>query len=281
MNEQGLADLHTHTTASDGLNSPGDNVRIAREKGLSAVAITDHDTAAGIDEALAAGEELGITVVPGVEISTRAEDTEIHVLGYFINHRDPLLLERLQGLRETRGRRNEAILANLQQLGVLLTMEDVLNELGRELKEGESLGRPHIAAAMAAKGYAADIRDAFNRYLAEGAPAYAPAARISPLEAFAWIREAGGVPVIAHPGIYGNDDLVLKLIESGRPGGIEVYHSDHSPEDERRYGEWAERFGLIATGGSDYHGVRNGSAFHGDLGGRTVSMQVVCQLKEV
>ncbi|ANS75007.1 metal-dependent phosphoesterase [Paenibacillus yonginensis] len=282
MNHQlGQADLHTHTTASDGLNSPADNVQMARDKGLSAIAITDHDTVAGVDEALEAGEKLGIMVVPGIEISTGAEDTDIHVLGYFLNHQDPVLKRRLRELRNARERRNEAILEKLNQLGIPLSLKEVLQGLGRKLQEGESLGRPHLAAALVAKGYAADIRDAFDRYLAEGAAAYANVPRITPQEAFAWIREAGGAPVIAHPGIYGQDALVQSILESGRPSGIEVFHSDHSPEDERRYGEWAAHYGLIPTGGSDFHGSRNGTAFHGELGSRTVSMRVVQLLKEV
>ncbi|GGA21754.1 PHP domain-containing protein [Paenibacillus physcomitrellae] len=279
--QQSRADLHTHTTASDGLNSPADNVRMAKENGLAAIAITDHDTVAGIDEALEAGKKLGMVVVPGIEISTRVDDTDIHVLGYFINHHDPVLKQRLSELRNAREQRNEAILTNLQKLGIPLGRGDVLKELGRELQEGESLGRPHIAAVLVAKGYAADIRDAFDRYLAEGAAAYANVPRIAPQQAFEWIREAGGAPVIAHPGIYGQDALIQSLLESGKPAGLEVFHSDHSPEDEQRYGEWAARYGLIATGGSDFHGSRNGTVFHGELGSRTVTLQVVKLLKEV
>nr|WP_273545565.1 PHP domain-containing protein [Paenibacillus caui] len=272
--------MHTHTTASDGMNSPSDNVRMAKQKGLSAVAITDHDTVAGVSEALQAGEASGITVVPGVEISTSAEGIDIHVLGYFIDHEDPVLLRRLQELRAVRERRNERIISNLQKLGVPLTMEEVLGRLSPDRREGESVGRPHIADALVAKGFADSVRDAFDNYLAEGAPAYARVNRISPQEAFVWIREAGGAPVLAHPGIYGNDLLVRSLLVNGQPAGLEVYHSDHSAEDEQRYREMAECFKLIVTGGSDYHGMRQGAVFHGEIGNRTVDAAAVKRLKE-
>lgn len=273
-------DLHTHTQASDGMNKPAENVRLAKEKGLVGLAITDHDTVAGIAEALLAGKELGLDVVPGIEISTRAGDKDIHVLGYFVNPQDERLQERLGRLRSVREERNGMIIAKLRQLGLSITLEEVKVGLARPLRPDESLGRPHIADALVRKGYAADLRDAFDRYLAEGKPGYASLPRIAPEEAFAWIREAGGAPVLAHPGLYGDDELVRSILERGKPAGIEVYHSDHGPEEERRYAAMAERYGLIATGGSDYHGVRQGVVFHGDLGGRTAPPGTVERLRQ-
>ncbi|MNZ50175.1 hypothetical protein D3C78_679590 [compost metagenome] len=273
-------DLHTHTRASDGMNRPAENVRLAKEKGLAGLAITDHDTVAGIKEAQLAGNELGIEVVPGVEISTRVGAKDIHVLGYFLNIEDDQLLDRLVSLRRTRESRNERIIENLNKLGIRMTLEDVKLGLGRELRADESLGRPHIADTLVRMGVAADFRDAFDRYLAEGQPGYASLPRISPEEAIQWIREAGGVPVLAHPGLYGDDDLVISIIEKGRPTGIEVYHSDHAPEDERRYLQMAQQYELIPTAGSDYHGVREGVIFHGDLGTRSVSSDTVEKLRQ-
>ncbi|MNO61228.1 hypothetical protein D3C76_518700 [compost metagenome] len=272
-------DLHTHTRASDGMNRPAENVRLAKEKGLAGLAITDHDTVAGIKEAQLTGKELGVDVVPGVEISTRVGVKDIHVLGYFLNTEDEKLLDRLVSLRRTRESRNERIIENLNKLGIPITLEDVKRDLGRELRPDESLGRPHIADTLVRMGVAADFRDAFDRYLAEGQPGYASLPRISPEEAIQWIREAGGAPVLAHPGLYGDDDLVISIIEKGRPTGIEVYHSDHGPEDEQRYLQIAERYDLLPTAGSDYHGVREGVIFHGDLGTRTVSLDTVEQLR--
>lgn len=273
-------DLHSHTQASDGMNKPSENVRLAREKGLTGLAITDHDTVAGIGEALLAGKELGVDVVPGIEISTRAAGKDIHVLGYYMNFDDDRFQARLARLRSVREERNGLIIAKLQELGVSITLEEVKAGLSRPLRPDESLGRPHIADALVRKGYAVDMRDAFDRYLAEGKPGYASLPRIAPEEAIAWIREAGGAPVLAHPGLYGDDELVRSILEHGKPDGIEVYHSDHGQEEEIRYAAMAEQYELIVTGGSDYHGVRQGVVFHGDLGGRTAPPGTVERLKQ-
>ncbi|GIP48050.1 PHP-like protein [Paenibacillus sp. J53TS2] len=273
-------DLHTHTQASDGMNQPAENVRMAKEKGLTGLAITDHDTVAGIAEALLAGKELGLDVVPGIEISTRVGEKDIHVLGYFVDPEDNRFKERLARLRLVREERNGLIIAKLQQLGLSITLEEVKAGLSRPLRPDESLGRPHIADTLVRKGYVSDMRDAFDRYLAEGKPGYASLPRIAPEEAIAWIREAGGVPVLAHPGLYSDDDLVRSIVERGKPAGIEVYHSDHGPEEELRYAAMAEKYGLIVTGGSDYHGVRQGVVFHGDLGGRTAPPGTVERLRQ-
>lgn len=275
MEAQGLCDLHTHTTASDGMQSPAENVRLAKQKGLAALAITDHDTVAGVPEALEAGRQYGITVVPGIEISTRMKGKDIHVLGYYIDYEEPVFLERLEGLRRTRDERNGLIIARLNELGIPITMEEVRNRLGRALEPDETLGRPHIADVLVAKGFAADLRDAFDRYLAEGAAAYVSVPRLSPGEACRWIREAGGVPVLAHPGLYGDDELVRSIIEQDKPAGLEVSHSDHDAAAEAKYRTMAESYGLIPTGGSDFHGVRQGVVFHGELGGRTVGIKTL------
>lgn len=272
-------DLHTHTLASDGMNEPSENVRLAFEKGLSAVAITDHDTVSGVQEALEAGTRYGITVIPGVEISTMAGGKDIHILGYYVDTEDREFLNRLTHLRNTRNERNEKIIEKLRELGIEITMEEVISGLGRDLKPDESIGRPHIADTLVRKGLATDMRDAFDRYLAHGGLAYAAQPRISPQEACSWIREAGGTPVLAHPGLYGDDSLVKDILKAANLSGIEVYHSDHGPEEERRYQILAREFGLIVTAGSDYHGERQGAVFHGDIGGRRVSEDVLEQLK--
>jgi len=280
MNQQHKrCDLHTHTQASDGMQAPKVNVQLAKEKGLFAVSITDHDTVAGVEEAMVAGEQYGIVVVPGVEISTRASGKDIHVLGYYVDYKDDKFRLRLGELRETRQLRNGKIIAKLQELGMDITLDDVIKELGRPLLPDESIGRPHIADVLVKKGYASDMRDAFDRYLAEGARAFISETRISPEDACHWIREAGGVPVIAHPGLYKDDVLVRDIIERANPAGIEVYHSDHGREEESRYLAMAEEYDLIVTGGSDFHGARQGVVFHGDIGSVTVPMNVLDQLK--
>ncbi|MGP0578672.1 PHP domain-containing protein [Paenibacillus peoriae] len=273
-------DLHTHTQASDGMQPPADNVRWAKEKGLAGVAITDHDTVAGLEEALKEGKRIGITVVPGVEISTRAGGKDIHILGYFMDYRNKVFLERLEKLRQARDTRNDMILSQLRSLGVEITLDEVVATMGRPLAPDESIGRPHMADTLVQKGYAKDMRDAFDRYLAEGAPGYVSVPRVEPAEAINWIREAGGVPVVAHPGLYGNDELVRSIIEEAKPVGLEVRHSDHDAEAESRYTAMAAQYGLIATGGSDFHGARQGVIFHGDLGSRSVEDQVVEELRK-
>ncbi|MCZ8520216.1 MULTISPECIES: PHP domain-containing protein [Paenibacillus] len=268
------ADLHTHTIASDGTRPPADNVRLALEAGLSAVAITDHDTVGGLEEAVAAGRTYGIVVVPGVEISTVSAGEDIHVLGYWIDYTDARFLERLESLREVRGRRNEMIIGRLRELGLEITMDDVLESLRTLKRDGDTVGRPHIADALVRKGYVASMAEAFDRYLAKGAAAYANPPRISPQEAVRWILEAGGAPVLAHPGLYSQDGLIAELAAEGLVG-LEVYHSDHTPHQEAHYAELARTHRLLATAGSDYHGERGGVVFHAPIGARRIPAEVV------
>lgn len=280
MNQfNGRCDLHTHSQASDGMQPPAENVKLAKQRGLSAVALTDHDTVAGVAEAQRAGREYGIDVVAGVEISTRAGGKDIHVLGYYVNTEDEKFLERLRGLREAREERNHLIIAKLQELGLEISWQEVIDGLGRPLEPDESIGRPHMADVLVRKGYAADMRDAFNSYLAEGQPGYVSVPRVAPEDACQWIKDAGGAAVIAHPGLYRDDELVRRILVDAHPDGIEVVHSDHGPEEERRYAELAREFGLIQTGGSDYHGVRQGVVFHGDLGSKNVTIDVLDKLR--
>lgn len=274
-----LADLHTHTTASDGLHRPADNVRMAKEAGLAAIAITDHDTVAGIAEASEAGRSLGVEVVPGVEISTSTEGQEVHVLGYYMDVSDSQLIDRLISQRRTRDLRNEGIVARLNQLGIPISMEMVMEAAGRKPGLEETIGRPHIAEALVRMGAVATVQEAFDRYLASGKPGYVdPPPRISPEEAFRWIHEAGGTAIVAHPGLYRNDALAEKLLLSGADG-LEAYHSDHSPEAEAFFSELAKRHGKLVTGGSDFHGARKGKLYHGAIGNRTVDASVLAQLR--
>ncbi|MGQ8874037.1 PHP domain-containing protein [Paenibacillus sp. TSA_86.1] len=280
MNQnQGRCDLHTHSQASDGMQPPADNVKLAKQKGLSAVALTDHDTVAGVAEAQLAGKEYDIHVVAGVEISTRAGGKDIHVLGYYVNTEDEQFLQRLRGLREARDERNHLIIGKLQELGLDISWQEVLDELGRPLEPDESIGRPHMADVLVKKGYAVDMRDAFDRYLAEGKPGFVSVPRVAPKDACDWIRAAGGATVIAHPGLYNDDELVRRIITDSLPDGIEVFHSDHGLEEEGKYAEMAKEYGLIETGGSDYHGERQGVVFHGDLGSKTVTVDVLDRLQ--
>jgi len=274
-----MVDLHTHTIASDGMNSPSVNVQLAKKAGLSGLAITDHDTISGVEEAIEEGKRIGIQVVPGVEISTVAGGQDIHVLGYYIDIHDSTLLHRLSDLRATRQRRNEMMIEKLQQLGMDITLEEVAETVSEIKRDGDTIGRPHIAQVLMEKGYVSSVKDAFDRLLGSGGAAYVNPPRISPETAIAWIHEAGGKAVLAHPGLYKDDELVIKIIGQGLDG-IEVYHSDHSPEDEKRYKKIAEQHHLIMTAGSDFHGERGNELFHGEVGARRIEATVLNQLFE-
>ncbi|GAB2702396.1 PHP domain-containing protein [Paenibacillus thermoaerophilus] len=274
------ADLHMHSLRSDGMHRPAELPEMAARAGLAAIALTDHDTMAGVEEAAEAGERIGIEVVPGVEISTADGGQDIHVLGYFVDPSDPLLRARLESQRDVRKARNRLMIEALRAHGVDITLEEVAELAARSGKSADNLGRPHIADCLVHKGYAAGRADAFDRWIGKGAPAYVLPPRIAPEEAVDWIREAGGAAVLAHPGLYGDEPLVERLIAYGLDG-IEAYHSDHTPEQERAYAALAERHGLVATAGSDFHGSRGGEAvFHGPVGHRRTPVDTIKRLRE-
>jgi 3',5'-nucleoside bisphosphate phosphatase len=248
-------DLHLHTTHSDGSLSPDEVVRLAHQAGVTALAITDHDITTAIPAATEAGGALGIEVIPGIEISSLLGDSELHVLGYFLHWQDPLLNERLVTLRDSRHRRNPMIIARLQALGIGITYDEV-----RAVAGSDSVGRPHIARVLMEKGVVASAKDAFDRFLANGKPAYVPRDLPSPAEAIRWIKEAKGLAVLAHPTWVSAPDgsalatLVKQLKDDGLDG-IEVHYSTHTSRQTREYLSLAKQLGLLVTGGSDFHGV--------------------------
>lgn len=247
-------DLHLHTTHSDGSLPPADVLTLAGKTGVTALAITDHDIVDGIPEAMEVGERLGIEVIPGVEISSRYGDGELHILGYFIDWKDAELNRRLATLRNSRHDRNPRIIEKLNELGLAVTYDEV-----RALAGTDSVGRPHIARVLMSKGYVASAKEAFDRYLSEGAAAYVPRDLPAPAEAIAWIRAARGVAVLAHPtwvkeSTEGLFRLCDKLKGEGL-GGIEVHYSTHTAQQTAEYLNIAKRLDLLVTGGSDFHGV--------------------------
>src|SRR5690554_1541370 len=250
---------------------------MAHKAGLSAIAITDHDTVAGIEEAMGAGDKLGVTVVPGVEISTVAGGQDIHILGYFMDYTDEEFLARLSRLRNTRDHRNEMMVERLCELGLEVSMDEVRKNT-TDQERTETVGRPHIAEIMVKKGYVSSIKEAFELYLGKAGKAYVNPERIHPTQAVEWIQAAGGTAVIAHPGLYEDDALVEELISA--IDGIEVYHSDHSVADEARYLELARKYNLIVTAGSDFHGARAGEVFHGSIGSKRIEVDVIEQLRK-
>ncbi len=250
-----MIDLHVHTNASDGTLSPAETVRHACRRGLSALAVTDHDTVEGVAEALAAGIDAGIEVVPGIEISAEHHLGTLHVLGYYIHHDDQRLRGRIDVLQQARNERNPRIIARLRELGVAITLEQV----EREAETGQ-VGRPHFAKVMVQQGFVRSVREAFDRYLKKGACAYIDKYRFPADAAIACIRDAGGVAVLAHPAIIGPhssavlQELVAELTGYGLQG-IEVYYPEHSSAQQQLYKSLARRFGLVETGGSDFHGT--------------------------
>ena len=247
-----MIDLHMHSTASDGSRAPADVVRAARDAGLAAIALTDHDTVAGISAAQRAGEELGVRIVTGVELSAVEGETETHLLGLHLQ--DLSVLDRgLGALREMRQRRAARIVERLNELGVQLSFADVLTEAG----EG-ALGRPHVARAMVASGWATDFRDAFDRYLGAGKPAFVGKDQLSMSDAIAMIHEAGGLAVLAHPGWAGTRARIEALTALGLDG-VEVKHPGHSASDTARLKGIVELLGLVPSGGSDWHGAAEGA----------------------
>lgn len=272
----GRVDLHVHTTGSDGLLSPTEVVKLAKEAGLSGLAITDHDSVSGVEEAIAAGQEEGIRVVPGVELSTLWQGKEIHMLGLNIDFRDARLLEKLKKQRGVRQERNRMMIEKLNELGIAITLDEVM---AKKRGEGpaDNVGRPHIAEVLIDKGVVTTMNEAFDQYLGKDGKAYVTPKRISPIEAIQLIHQSNGKAVIAHPGLYQQDDLISRLVEEGLDG-IEVNHPDHTDEDKQKYMKLAQAYGLMMTAGSDFHGERHGSMFHAPLGTCTVDDAICAKL---
>lgn len=246
-------DLHLHTTFSDGSRSPTDVLTLASKAQVTALAITDHDTVNGLPEAIQAGRALGIEVIPGIELSSRWGNTELHILGYFLDWNDVELRRQLTRFQDARHVRNPRIIEKLNALGIHLTYADV-----KTLAGDASVGRPHIARVLIEKGYVTSAKEAFDRYLADGAAAHVPRELPEPADAIAVIRAAGGVPVLAHPSWLDRSEGIYKICEQLKAvglGGIEVHYSTHRPEQTAAYLDVARRLDLLVTGGSDFHGV--------------------------
>lgn len=249
-----MIDLHAHTTASDGSLSPAELVQLAKGRGLTAVAVTDHDTVDGVQEAIEAGSKAGVDVVPGLEFSAEYSPGTMHLLGLEIDPYESNLRKELAKRRHDRDERNPRIAEALRQLGFDISMEEVEAAAG-----GDVIGRPHFGKVMARKGYVASVDEAFEKYLNVGRPAYVPQERIAPALAIERITRAGGVAILAHPyqlrprSPEHLDEIVRNLVDAGLQG-IEVHYSQHTSEQIQAYAELAERYDLAKSGGSDFHG---------------------------
>lgn len=245
-----MIDLHLHTTASDGLLSPAALVERAAAAGLTVISLTDHDTVAGIDEARAAADRLRVRLIPGIEVTAVVGGRDVHILGYFIDPDSPALGEFLEQQRTDRVRRVREMGARLEALGYRIDVEALL---GAAAGGSRSVGRPAIADALAAAGLVTNRDEAFGTLLGRGKPAFVPRAGVTPARVLEVIHEAGGIASMAHPGVTGEDSLIPQLVGAGLDA-IEVWHSDHTPEDSARYDALAADHGLARSGGSDYHG---------------------------
>ena len=248
-----MIDLHTHTSASDGTLSPVELIALAKERGIEAIAVTDHDTIEGLPEALEAGKQLGIEVIPGMELSVEHSPGSMHILGLLINPDDKGLNDTLTKLQESRSSRNPKIIEKLNELKMPITMEEV-----EKISGGGQVGRPHIAAALVKNGHVKNTQEAFDKYLKKGAVAYFERVRLSRAEAADAIHDAGGLLILAHPGTLGVngsalDNLLSELKEDGFDG-VEVFYNNHSHVEEDRLMKIADKLGFIISGGTDFHG---------------------------
>lgn len=265
------ADLHIHSTHSDGTLQPVEIVRLAKESGLAAVSITDHDNVAAVAEASACGAEAGVEVVPGVELSAIEDCSDVHMLGYYIDIESESLLDHLDLFRNARRIRAEKMVKKLNKIGLDLSMEAVLEKAGPA-----AIGRPHVAEALVEEGLVLSYEEVFRKYIGFGGPAYEGKYVISPLRAVELIHGASGLAVIAHPGVYLKAGTVRKILDSG-VDGIETVHPKHNPETTAKFRSIAKDLDLVETGGSDYHGDIRGSTPFAD---GTIPYEWVVALRE-
>jgi predicted metal-dependent phosphoesterase TrpH len=266
-------DLHSHTTASDGTLSPAELVRAAVKRGVRVLAITDHDSTEGVAAARAeAAKHPLLTIVPGLEINCDVPGAEVHVLGYYVDDAAGWFQDFLREQRAERVARVHRIAARLAELGMPIDAADVF-----ALVQEGSAGRPHVAQVMVQRGYVRSVREAFDRWLHTNGPANVPRRRLTPEDAIAVIRRAGGVPVFAHPGLAGRDELIPDMVAAGLMG-IETYYAEHSATQTAHYKDLCRAHGLVATGGSDYHGERSGRT--NPLGHPPVPMSVFEELQQ-
>lgn len=243
-------DLHSHTTQSDGMLSPTELVTKAAGDGVTTLAVTDHDTLAGLAEAQAAGEQHGVRIVPGIELSVTHEGTDFHVLGLFVDPAEPALAGLLESRRQDRIARVHQTLEKLAGLGIAITFDDVLKFSGDE----GVMGRPHIARAIVEAGHAGSTDEVFARWLKNGGPAHIPYPKLNSEEGIAAIHAAGGVASLAHPVIDDGDSKLESFKEAGIEA-VEVWHPSHNPSQVRHFEARAEELGLLRSGGSDFHGT--------------------------
>ncbi len=272
-------DLHMHTNHSDGTFRPRELVRHAKEKGLTCISVTDHDTMSSFDECADEAKKIGVELIPGIEISAQFEPGTLHILGYFLDPGQSELQSTLASIQKARLERNPQIIQKLNQLGVSITLAEVEAESG-----GKQIGRPHFARVLLKKGVVKSMEEAFDKYLGKGQSAYIDKRRLSSRESIQRIRKAGGIAVIAHPKQMKLDEKSLEKeferLASEGLGGIEAYNSCQSAAEAGLYKRIAKRFNLFVTGGSDFHGTNKPDVQLGSLGnGAALGYEVIQQMK--
>ncbi|MFP4014095.1 MAG: PHP domain-containing protein [Chitinispirillaceae bacterium] len=264
-------DLHIHTTFSDGSYSVKEVMEAVAAKGLKAISITDHDCTDAYPLAMDLGADMDIEVIPGVELSSEIQGTDIHILGYFVDINNSAFINKLHEMKDARYVRAKQIVSNLNKQGIDLRFDTVLSIAGLG-----AIGRPHIAAAMLKEELVYSFREAFDRFIGYGSPAYVEKLKMSPKEVFDLIRQAGGIPVLAHPGVTRVDERIPEFIRDGLQG-IEVYHTEHPASAERHYMRTCKKNHLAFTGGSDFHSPNHNRS---EIGWPKVPYSSVKGLKE-
>lgn len=254
-----FADLHLHTRYSDGTYTPEELVRQAKRHNLAVISLTDHDTVQGCDQTAAACAAEGIEFIPGTELTAEQDGHELHILGYFLDTHNPRLLEEMRRFQQVRQERIREMVTRLNQLGLPLKVEDVF-----QLANCESPGRPHVARAMVKAKLCEDLDEAFERFLKKNRPAWVPKFKMSAQTAIELIHHAGGVAVLAHPGLNRTDEVIPGMVKAGLDG-IECYHTKHTRTTAERYVQIAKQYGLLVTGGSDCHGASKGKPLIGTV----------------
>ncbi len=270
-----LYDLHVHTTASDGVETPEQVIMKAVQIGLAGIAITDHDTVDGLEPALEfiRAKGINIDIIPGIELNTDFGDDELHILGYFINYHDEQLNRRLMEIRTQRYERAEKMVGKLQAIGLSISFEQV-----QKLARGDLIGRPHIARALQQSGYVLSEEEAFRKYIDRDKPGYVPRYKFLPIEAIELINQAGGISILAHPGLIKDSRRISEIICMGVEG-LEIYYPEHSSDQIMEFTDLAKQQNLLITGGSDFHG-RGSSESRNRLGFTGIDKDMMLQIRE-
>lgn len=270
-----MYDLHIHSIASDGALSPQAIIDKAVNIGLEGIAITDHDTVDGLKEAeeYNAVQNKGLLFVPGIELNTEYGNDEVHILGYFIDYNNEVLKKRLAEIREERFERAKKMVDKLRSMGFVISFEKV-----KKLAQGDLIGRPHVALALAEEGYVFSIKEAFDKYIGKGRPGYVPRYKFEPEEALSLISKAGGISVLAHPGLIKEQKKVMEIISMGVEG-LEVYYPEHSDNQIKSYLYLSQSKGLVITGGSDFHGTGSGED-KGKMGFTGINRDLMTKIKD-